>query len=212
VFATCAPDETRVGLKTLTGKVITASGVKPTVKVIWPRDNFWIYGAIEPLTGDHFLYEYPKLNGECFQQFLDWLSVQLGSDYAILQIDQAPAHTSSKIRWPENIIPLFQPSSAPTESRNNMAHPLMDGLLLGWDVCVVSGCAMLLWNVVTPELNPIERLWQFLKKPLKNQLFSSLHALRDRIQELFDQLTFEQVISASSYNFILEALFYAASH
>ncbi|MBD2534753.1 hypothetical protein H6G97_36925 [Nostoc flagelliforme FACHB-838] len=33
--------------------MITASGVKPTVKVIWPRDNFWIYGAIEPLTGDH---------------------------------------------------------------------------------------------------------------------------------------------------------------
>ncbi|QLE48029.1 IS630 family transposase [Nostoc sp. C057] len=168
-------DETRVGLKTLTGKVITAFGVKPTVKVIWLRENFWIYGAIEPLTGDHFLYEYPKLDGECFQQFLDWLSVQLGSDYAILQIDQAPAHTSSKLRWPENIIPLFQPPSA-------------------------------------PELNPIERLWQLLKKPLKNQLFSSLQALRERIQEIFDQLTFEQVISVSSYNFILEALFYAASY
>lgn len=164
-----------MGLKTLTGKVITASGVKPTVKVIWPRDNFWIYGAIEPLTGDHFLYEYPKLDGECFQQFLDWLSVQLGSDYAILQIDQAPAHTSSAISWQEFIIPLFQPPSA-------------------------------------PELNPIERLWQALKKPLKNQLFSSLQALRERIQEIFDQLTFEQVISVSSYNFILEALFYAASH
>jgi hypothetical protein len=66
--------------------VITASGVKPTVEVKWPRDNFWIYGAIEPLTGDHFLYEYPKLNGECFQQFLDWLSQELGLDYAILQI------------------------------------------------------------------------------------------------------------------------------
>ncbi|MEH2430391.1 MAG: transposase [Nostoc sp.] len=127
------------------------------------------------LTGDHFLYEYPKLDGECFQQFLDWLSVQLGSDYAILQIDQAPAHTSSKLRWPENIIPLFQPASA-------------------------------------PELNPIERLWQLLKKPLKNQLFSSLQALRQRIQEIFDQLSFEQVISVSSYNFILEALFYAASY
>ncbi|WP_435027900.1 IS630 family transposase [Nostoc sp. CALU 1950] len=168
-------DETRVGLKTLTGKVITASGVKPTVEVKWPRENFWIYGAIEPLTGDHFLYEYPKLNGECFQQFLDWLSQQLGGDYAILQVDQAPAHTSSAIRWPENIIPLFQPPSA-------------------------------------PELNPIERLWQFLKKPLKNQLFSSLQTLRDRIQEIFDQLTLEQVISVSSYNFILEALFYAASY
>jgi hypothetical protein len=168
-------DETRVGLKTLTGKVITASGVKPTVEVKWPRENFWIYGAIEPLTGDHFLHEHPKLDGECFQQFLDWLSVQLDSDYAILQLDRAPAHTSSKICWSENIIPLFQPASA-------------------------------------PELNRIERLWQFLKKPLKNQLFSSLQALHERIQEIFDQLTFEQVISISSYNFILEALFYAASY
>jgi hypothetical protein len=53
-------------------------------------------------------------------------------------------------------IPLIQSSGmndtkyvAPTESRNNMAHPLMDGLLLGWVSFVVSGCAMLLWNVVT---------------------------------------------------------------
>ncbi|MHC5894573.1 hypothetical protein [Nostoc sp.] len=59
---------------------------------------------------------------------------------------------------------------------------------------------------------PIERLWQFIKKSLKNELFSSLQNLRDRIQEIFDQLTFEQVISVSSYNFILEALFYAASY
>lgn len=127
------------------------------------------------MTGKHFQHEYPKLNGEYFQQFLDWLSQQLGDDYAILQIDQAPAHTSSAIRWPENIIPLLQPPHA-------------------------------------PELNPIERLWQFLKKPLKNELFSSLQALSDRIQEIFNKLTFEQVISVSSYNFILEALFYAASH
>lgn len=127
------------------------------------------------MSGKHFQHEYPKLNGEYFQQFLDWLSPQLGEDYAILQIDQAPAHTSSAIRWPENIIPLLQPSHS-------------------------------------PELNPIERLWEFLKKPLKNKLFSSIQDLRDRIQDIFNQLTSEQVISISSYNFILEALFYAASY
>ena len=182
-------DETRVGLKTLTGKVVTASGVKPTVKVKWLRENFWIYGAIEPLTGNHFLHEYPKLNGECFQQFLDWLSQELAEDYAILQIDQAPAHISSAIRWPENIIPLLQP-------------PHSQATFWGEDSP----------QKLAPELNPIERLWQLLKKPLKNQLFSSLQALRDRIQEIFDQLTFEQVMSISSYNFILEALFYATSH
>lgn len=72
-------DETRVGLKTLTGKIITAAGVKPHVEVKWERENFWLYGAIEPLTGKHFQHEYPKLNSEYFQQFLDWLSEQLGS-------------------------------------------------------------------------------------------------------------------------------------
>ena len=168
-------DETRLGLKTLTGKVITAAGVKPTVQVQWQRDNFWIYGAIEPLTGKHFQQEYPKLNGEYFQKFLDWLSQELGGEYAILQIDQAPAHISSAIRWPENIIPLLQPPHS-------------------------------------PEINPIERLWQFIKKSLKNDLFSSIQNLRERLQEIFDRLTFEEVISVSSYNFILEALFYAASY
>ncbi|NMG21744.1 hypothetical protein DP116_20765 [Brasilonema bromeliae SPC951] len=122
-----------------------------------------------------FTQVYPKLNGEYFQQFLDWYLVQLGEDYAILQIDQAPAHISGAINWPENIIPLLQPPHS-------------------------------------PELNPIERLWQYLKKSLKNELFSSLQDLRTRIQQLFEQLTFEQVISISSYNFILEALFYAASY
>ena len=83
-------------MKTLTGKVITAPGAKPNVPVKWGRENFWIYGAIEPLTGDHFLHEYPQLNGEYFQEFLDWLSQQLGEDYAILQIDQASAHMTEE--------------------------------------------------------------------------------------------------------------------
>jgi hypothetical protein len=162
-------------MKTLTGKVITAPGVKPTVSVKWGRENFWIYGAIEPFTGDHFFHEYPKLNGDYFQEFLDWLSQELGEDYAILQIDSAPAHINSAISWPENIIPLLQPPHS-------------------------------------PELNPIERLWELLKQPLKNELFSDLQALRARLQEILDQLTLKQVMSVSSYNFILEALFYAASH
>ena len=123
----------------------------------------------------HFQQEYPKLNGDCFQQFLDWLSQQLAGAWSILQIDQAPAHTSCGINWPENIIPLFQPPHS-------------------------------------PQINPIERLWHFLKKALKNELFSSFQDLRERIQQLFEQLTFEQVISISSYNFILEVLFYAASY
>lgn len=168
-------DETRLGLKTIQGKVITAKGVKPTVEVQWKRDNFWIYGAIAPLTGEYFQQEQPKLNGACFQSFLAWLSAQLGARWALLQIDQAPAHISDAIEWPENIIPIVQPSHS-------------------------------------PELNPIERLWQWLKRLLKNQIFPTLEALRARVQDLFGQLTPEQVRSISSYDFIWEALLYAASY
>ena len=87
-------------------------------------------------------------------------------------MDRAPAHMSTKLRWPHNII---QP-----------AH--------------------------SPELNPSERMWEFLKVSLKNQIFPSLQALRDKIQDGLDQLTHDTVMSLSSYDFILEALFYAASH
>ena len=55
-------DETRLGLKTETGKVIMAFGVKPVTPVLWKRDNFWLYGVVEPLSGSHFCQEYGRLN------------------------------------------------------------------------------------------------------------------------------------------------------
>lgn len=62
----------------------------------------------------------------------------------------------------------------------------------------------------SPELNPIERLWQFLKRQLQGENFANLSQLRERLQQEFQKLTTEQVASLTSYDFILEALFYAA--
>lgn len=85
-------DETRLGLKTETGRVITARGTKPIVSVQWPREAFWLYGVVEPLTGWHFCQAYPHLDSENFQKFLDVLSQELGDDMAIMQMDQASAY------------------------------------------------------------------------------------------------------------------------
>jgi hypothetical protein len=63
-------DETRLGLKTQSGKVITAKGVKPKVAVQWGRENFWMYGAIAPLSGEHFWHEFPKRMFRKYQQTL----------------------------------------------------------------------------------------------------------------------------------------------
>ncbi|NES69763.1 MAG: hypothetical protein F6K24_33375 [Okeania sp. SIO2D1] len=175
-------DETRLGLKTETGKVIMAKGVKPTAPVIWKRDNFWLYGVVEPLSGWHFSQEYDRLNTERFQQFINAVGAQLGEDMAVIQLDQAGAHVTSALRWPDNLIPVCQP-----------AH--------------------------SPELNPIvcvafrrKRVWQFIKQQLKGEVFLTLGELRSRLHQVLQLFTPEQISSLSSYNFILEALFYAASH
>lgn len=90
-------DETRVGLKSETGRVITRRGIKPVATVQWQRDNYWIYGVVEPLSGWHFTAEYERLDSEQFQAFLDALSMQVGKDVALIQLDQAFVTSSALI-------------------------------------------------------------------------------------------------------------------
>jgi transposase len=62
----------------------------------------------------------------------------------------------------------------------------------------------------TPELNPIERLWQFLKGLWKGENFASLDALRQRVSQELEHLSAEQVQSLTSFDFIIDALLQAA--
>lgn len=167
-------DETRLGLKTLCGRVITAAGVKPIGLSQWQRDNFYLYGVVEPLTGYSFFYEFSHLDGDCFQRFLELLSAELGDDVAVIQFDQGSFHTVKTLDCPENIIPIFQPPHS-------------------------------------PELNPIERFWEFLKTQLQWENCSSLTQLRQKLAEVLKTITPSMIASLTCYDFILEALFSAAS-
>jgi transposase len=168
-------DETRLGLKTIPGRLITVCGVKPIGPTQWKRDCFWLYGVVEPLSGFSFFYEFSHLDRTCFQQFLELLSPQLGDDIAVIQLDQASAHTANGLVCPSNIILTFQPSHA-------------------------------------PELNPIERVWLFLKKQFAWVNCPTLEDLRNRLASELDKLSPELIASLTSYDFILEALFGAASY
>jgi hypothetical protein len=53
-----ALDETRLGLKTIERKRITAHGVKPIGKVQWEFVAYYLYGIIEPSSGDNFFLEF----------------------------------------------------------------------------------------------------------------------------------------------------------
>ena len=154
-------DETRLELKTITGRLITALGVKTQGlnqcgvlpgeaspgKLPWQRDNFYLYGVVEPLSGYSFFYEFSHLDGDCFQRFLELLSADLGSEVAVIQFDQGRFHCSDTLDWPENIIPIFQPSHS-------------------------------------PELNPIERFWEFLKAKLQWENCKTLAELRQKLPDL----------------------------
>lgn len=59
-------DETRIGLKAISGRKITLRGVKPYGKVQWQFKATYIYGVIEPKTGEHFFYEFSHLNSQHF--------------------------------------------------------------------------------------------------------------------------------------------------
>lgn len=106
-------DESRFGLKTLISRVITLCGVKPIAPVQWQRENFWLYGAVEPTTGAHFFYEFSHLDTACFQRFVDLFAGAFPDSLNLLHLDQASCHTAKELVWPENVIPIFQPAHSP---------------------------------------------------------------------------------------------------
>lgn len=106
-------DETRIGLKTISGRKITAIGVKPKGKVQWQFKATYLYGIVEPATGEHFFYEFTHLNSDCFQVFLDLVSEQYKDSILIMQLDQAGAHKAKRLKIPANVILMFQPSHSP---------------------------------------------------------------------------------------------------
>jgi len=106
-------DETRIGLKTISGRKITLRGVKPKGRVQWQFKATYLYGVVEPATGEHFFYEFTHLNTDCFQVFLNLVSEQYPDSILMIQLDQAGCHRAKRLQIPSNIILMFQPSHAP---------------------------------------------------------------------------------------------------
>ena len=106
-------DETRLGLKTISGRKITAKGVKPLGKVQWKFLATYLYGVVEPETGENFFFEFTHLNSQCFQIFLELVSQNFPDDLLVIQLDNGGFHKAKKLQVPKNIILMFQPPHCP---------------------------------------------------------------------------------------------------
>ena len=74
------------------------------------------------------------------------------------------------------------------------------------DLIVPENVILLFQPPYCPELNPIERLWEYLKADLKWSSFKSLEQLQEKVEQLLAELTLEVVASITGYSFILDVL------
>lgn len=158
-----------MGLNTITRRLLTLPGVKPIGPIQWQFKAFYLYGVVEPLTGESFFLEFSHLDSKCFQVFLDQFSQTYTDSLNVLQLDNGSFHLAYSLRIPGNVTLLLQPP-------------------------------------YSPDVNPIERVWQHIKDQLSWLNFKTLNELRQRVDEILHSLTPERIASLTSYDFILSAL------
>ncbi|VEP13851.1 transposase [Hyella patelloides LEGE 07179] len=57
-----------------------------------------------------------------------------------------------------------------------------------------------------PELNPIERVWQYIKQKLKNLFFASLDDVKYKVGKILNSLSEDIIYSLTGWEYILDAL------
>jgi transposase len=106
-------DESRFGLLTVRRRRLTARGVQPIGSVQHIFEWCYVYGAVEPTTGDRFFLELPYLNAEMFQLFVDAFAQAFPDSLNLLLLDNSGAHTAHKLTIPENVRLVYLPPYCP---------------------------------------------------------------------------------------------------
>ena len=108
-----AMDESRLGLQTVLRRRLTARGTKPVGTCQHRFENFYLYGAIAPASGDGYFLGLPKLNADLFQLFLERFAAARPDTLNVLLVDNSRCHTADALQLPPNLRLVFQEPSAP---------------------------------------------------------------------------------------------------
>ena len=74
------------------------------------------------------------------------------------------------------------------------------------NVSIPENVILLFQPAYSPEVNPIERLWGYIKEQLKWLRFEQIEELRAAVQKELNKLTNEVIASLTGWQFILEAI------
>ncbi|MDE0687391.1 MAG: IS630 family transposase [Candidatus Poribacteria bacterium] len=102
-------DETRYGLLPVINRRITLRGIKPVAEIDARYESIYLYGAVEPLTGERFFLEFSHITSECFQCFIEKFSEAFSESLNVLVLDNGRFHQAKSLEIPENIVFVFLP-------------------------------------------------------------------------------------------------------
>jgi transposase len=107
-------DEARRGQKGTLTRQWAPRGTRPRVIKQTKYKWAYIYGAVEPATGDHFGMVASCVDTDIMGVYLGWLSKEIKEgEHVLLILDGAGWHVSKKLRVPENITLKFLPPYSP---------------------------------------------------------------------------------------------------
>lgn len=106
-------DEARFGTHSKLGHGWFPTGKRTRINVRLSFKNFYIYGAVEPKTGETFNLILPKVNTEMMNLFLQELSSHYTDQDITLVMDGAGWHKSKKLDLPTNITIVYLPPYCP---------------------------------------------------------------------------------------------------
>lgn len=161
-------DETRYGLFPVISRRITLRGIKPVAEINPRYESVYLYGAVEPLTGERFFLEFSHITSECFQCFIEKFSEAFADSLNVLVLDNGRFHQAKSLAIPENIVFVFLPP-------------------------------------YTPELNPIERLWQDIKAKLFLQTYKTLEAMQAKVTEILADYSDTAIAKLTRFSHFINA-------
>lgn len=148
-------------------KRLVKKGVKAVGLMDTCRENFYVYGSVEPLNGTFLMQEQDRMSKENFQEFLNLFSERYSNGFHVMICDGSTIHWSKELNIPKNLSLIKLPPYC-------------------------------------PELNPIERVWQDLKKHLKWKNWTTIQTMKNKVFELINGLDFDAIYTLTAWDWILD--------
>lgn len=160
-------DEARIGQQGTLTTIWAETGSRPTAVKQTEYQWCYLFGAVNPLTGESSALVAPTVNTNVMNIHLRFISEEAGPNrHIVFVLDRAGWHVAKALDIPENVTLLYLPP-------------------------------------YSPELNPIERLWAYLKQHyLSNRIFENEVHLYDQTNAAWNQLDEERLKTITNTEWI----------